>query len=165
MRIRFKLRQNLLRAVLKDLRRPHAFAGERVGFFLCRPAQGDNDDLIILAEEFQSIADDDYVRNPRAGATMGSAAIRKALQCSYNRQASMFHVHLHDHRGRPEFSRTDTHESARFVPDFWNVQPGLPHGALVLSTDSACGKCWVPESKKPIEISEFVSVGIPVRWL
>lgn len=48
---------------------------------------------------------------------------------------SMVHVHLQEHRGRPGFSRTDLSENALFVPDFWNVQPNLPHGAVVFRFD------------------------------
>lgn len=165
MKIRFKISHELLKAAFADLRRRHMFALERVGFFICRPAHRTKGGLLLLGQEFCPVADEDYVDNPKAGATMGPDAIRKALQTAYNREASMFHVHIHEHLGRPVFSTTDHRETARFVPDFWNVQRELPHGAIVLSKDSACGKCWIPGKDDPMEISEFVSVGVPMRRL
>ena len=72
---------------------------------------------------------------PSAGATIGRSGLRKALQASYMEVVSMVHVHLQEHRGRPGFSRTDLSENALFVPDFWNVQPNLPHGAVVFRFD------------------------------
>lgn len=165
MKIAFKLSAALLKTALTDLRRPHVFAGERVGFLICRPTRLRDGGLLIIAHAFAGVADADYVDDPPAVVTMGSDAIRKALQTAYSQRASMFHLHIHEHPGRPNFSTTDRRETTRFVPDFWNVQPALPHGAIVLSQDSAFGKCWIPGEKEPAAISEFVSVGIPMRKL
>src|SRR5208282_810120 len=156
MRIMFKLTKRLLEKVHARLEQSHPFAFERVGFLLCRSGRLDDGGVVILA---------DYLDDPGVGAMMGPNAIRKALQTSYNRQASMFHVHMHLHRGRPHFSGIDETESAKFVPDFWNVQPYLPHGAIVLSEDSACGKSWIPGLQAPVEISQFSVVGIPMRGI
>jgi hypothetical protein len=147
------------------LRRPHPFAYERVGFFLCRVGLLEDGGIVILTHSLYEIADEDYLDDPTAGATMGPSAIRKALQLAYNQRTSMFHVHLHCHSGRPNFSRIDSSETAKFVPDFWNVQPDIPHGAVVLSEDSACGRCWIPNREIPVDISQFGVVGIPMRKL
>ncbi len=165
MRITLKVRGDLLIAVMANLRRRHVFAAERVGFLLCRPAHLPGSGLLLLAQAFHAVADEDYLDDPTAGATMGPDAIRKALQIAYNKGASMFHVHIHEYKGKPGFSSTDSRETTRFVPDFWHVQPDLPHGAIVLSKDSAYGRCWIPGKKRPEEISEFVSVGVPMRRL
>jgi hypothetical protein len=165
MKIRFKIQGDLLKSAMANLRRRHVFAAERVGFFLCRPSHLPEDGLLILAQGFHAVADEDYLNDPKAGATMGSHAIRKALESAYNQGASMFHVHIHEHRGKPGFSSIDSRETERFVPDFWNVQPTLPHGAIVLSQDSAFGKCWIPGKVDPTDISEFISVGVPMRRL
>jgi hypothetical protein len=165
MKIIFKITQGLLISAMADLRRRHLFAAERVGFFICRPAAVPGGGLVILAGDFHSVADEDYLDDPAAGATMGPDAIRKALQLSYNQTASMFHVHIHEHKGKPRFSGVDKRETGLFVPDFWHVQPELPHGAIVLSKDSAYGMCWMPGGEKPIEITDFVSVGVPIRRL
>ena len=96
---------------------------------------------------------------------MGPSAIRKALEFALNNKAGMFHVHMHDHAGRPRFSRTDARESAKFVPDFWNVRPEMPHGALVASKNSLWGLCCYPGMSEPIEIDEFVVIGSPMVFV
>jgi hypothetical protein len=160
MKIVFKITTRLLRDLKVQLTRPHAFAAERVGFLLCRVGLLDNAGLVVLAHSLHDVADEDYLDAPTVGAMMGPDAIRKALQIAYQQQASMFHVHLHLHDGRPRFSGIDEREMAKFVPDFWNVQPDLPHGAIVFSDDSACGRCWIP-GDVPADISQFRTVGIP----
>jgi hypothetical protein len=162
MRVLFKMQDRLRREVIAALSEPHPFAAERVAFLKCRVSSGVVS-LIILAHEVHHVDDDDYLNDPSAGATMGPAAIRNALQVAYQQDTSMFHVHLHCHTGRPGFSRTDFRESALFVPDFWNVRPALPHGAIVLSEDSGWGRCWYPGHKEPTDITDFSFVGMPMR--
>lgn len=153
----FKITRRLFAAVQTDLVRRHAFASERVGWLICRVGDASDGSLIVLAHEYQPVADTDYLNDPSVGAMMGPAAIRKALQVALSQRASVFHVHLHNHRGPPRLSGTDTRETAKFVPDFWNVRPELPHGAVVLSRDAACGRCWYP-GRGPRAIEEFVIV-------
>ena len=162
MRVLFKMTARLHRDTMTALLRAHPFAAERVAFLKCRVIST-TDCLVVLSHDVHHVADDDYLDDPSAGATMGPAAIRKALQSAYHEKTAMFHVHIHEHKGKPGFSRVDSRESALFVPDFWNVQPMLPHGALVLSKDSAWGRCWYPGRREPIDISDFEFVGIPLR--
>jgi hypothetical protein len=96
---------------------------------------------------------------------MGGAAIRKALQVAYNEKASMLHVHVHEHKGQPRFSRIDLAEYPKFLPDFWKVQPSVPHGALVLSRDRAIGLIWYPGLSKPLPAYEIWSVGTRLERL
>ena len=163
MNIVFRISRDLLKIVRRDLARPHPFASERVGFLVCRLGSVGHHEVVILAQSFQSIADDDYVESDSVGAMMGSAAIRKALQIAYSDRTSMFHVHMHEHFGQPGFSLVDLRESAVFVPDFWHVCPSHPHGALVLSKDSATGLCWYPGIRHPLPIGEIVVVGAPME--
>jgi hypothetical protein len=160
--VRFKMLAALAASIRADLLRPHPFAAERVGFISCRAGRTHNG-LVILASDYQPVEDADYEYDPSVGAMMGSAAIRKALQRAYSEGTSMFHVHMHDHYGRAGFSRVDSRESARFVPDSFNVRPELPHGALVLSRDSGYGLCWPSRGRKPVAIREFVFVGWPIQ--
>jgi len=161
MRITFKITRRLFADVQVDLRRPHAFAAERVGWLRCRVADSAAGCLLVLAHDYFPVEDGDYVEDWSVGARMGSAAIRKALQLAYNTKAAMFHVHLHDHGGRTAFSRVDGRETAKFVPDFWHVRPEMPHGALVFSRDFATGRCWYPGGKV-VEVGEIVIVGAPL---
>jgi hypothetical protein len=162
MRIKFKILTALAAAIRADLLRPHFFAAERVGFISCRAGRTP-DGIVILASEYHPLEDADYIDDRSVGAMMGSDAIRKALQRAYAGGVSMFHVHLHDHPGRPGFSGVDSRESAKFVPDFFNVRPDLPHGAFVLSRDCAYGMCWCARTSRPIAIGEFVFVGSPIQ--
>lgn len=162
MKVMFKVMDRLLERVRQDLGRPHSFAAERVGFLVCEAASLAGSGTLILAHEYRPLDDQDYLDDPSVGAMMGPNAIRKALEFALNHKVGMFHVHMHCHLGRPRFSRIDERESAKFVPDFWNVRPEMPHGSLVLSKDSLCGSYWHPTVSKPIEINDFVVVGSPM---
>lgn len=163
MRIVFKISRVLLNTVRSDLARPHPFAWERVGFLAGHPGVMSNGEIVILAQSYHPVADADYVDTDSVGAMMGAGAIRKALQIALSNRVSMFHVHMHEHVGVPRFSGVDLRESAVFMPDFWHVCSSHPHGALVLSRDSAAGLCWCPGSRHPLPIEEIVVVGSPME--
>lgn len=164
MNIHFKITKPLLDAIFRDLIRPHPFAAERVGFVSCKPAFSPCG-LLILAENYHPVAEEDYLRDWHVGAMMGPTAIRKALQLAYSHENSMFHVHLHNHDGVPSFSETDFRESNIFVPDFFNVQLKLPHGALILSKDSAVARCWPTSAEAPVWVRDITFVGSPMTLL
>jgi hypothetical protein len=159
MKISFKIKDSLKQKIMADLRMPHQFAAERVGFIGCKVAGLPNNGLILLAKDYWPVSDEDYLKDFSVGAMMGPAAIRKALQVAYTENMSMFHVHLHDHRGMPKFSRVDLRESAKFIPDFWNVRPEFPHGTLVFSQNAINGLCWLPQTKQPHPITDFTVTG------
>lgn len=168
MRIEFRMTENLLDHIHNKLSLPHTFAAERVGFISCGISELPNNDLLILGESYLPVADNDYINSPKYGALMGSPAIRKALQFTYQNRRAMFHVHRHEHKGHPKFSSVDLRESAKFVPDFWKVQPRLPHGIIVLSHDSMTGLCWHPDSNKQIPIKQFSIINSQksnARWI
>lgn len=154
----FRINRTLVDQIHEDLSRPHRFAHERVGFVACKTAAL-QDGLLVLAESYRPIHDDDYEDDRTVGAMMGPGAIRKALQFAFQNPVAMFHVHRHEHRGQPGFSRTDARESAKFVPDFWKVRPSLPHGAIVLSLDGIAGSWWDPATRQIQPIDEFAILG------
>jgi hypothetical protein len=156
LKIIFRATAQFLHAVRADLARPHDFAAERVGFMSIRAAIAD-DNLILFAEGYHAVADEDYIVDPTVGAMMGQEAIRKALEISLLQPVGMFHVHMHDHVGRPRFSPIDLSEQLKFVPDFFNVRR-VPHGAIVLSHDKAAGSVWL-NAKTVTGITEFNVVG------
>jgi hypothetical protein len=164
MKIHFKITVALLDGIVGDLRRPHPFAAERAGFIGCKVSRC-LDGILVLAHTYISLPDDWYVDDQRFGCVFNSHAMREAMQFALTNDASMFHVHLHDHKGLPWFSRPDLEESRRYVPDFWNVKPMLPQGTLVLSADAAAGLCWYPRVEKPLRISTISAVGFPMRFL
>ncbi|HTK31247.1 MAG TPA: hypothetical protein VL332_04740 [Candidatus Saccharimonadaceae bacterium] len=162
MTVHLKMTRDLLGRVHDDLARPHEFALERVGFLTARPGRLQDGGLVLIAGGYLPVADEDYLDRPGYGALMGSAAIRKALQHTYNNPVGMIHVHEHLGRGRPGFSRTDEREMRKFVPDFFNARADVPHGALVLSEDSARGYCWLSRVDGPLPISRITVVGSPM---
>jgi hypothetical protein len=162
MKVRFKITTALLASIHADLRRPHGFAFERVGFILAGIAQSASG-FLILAQEYRPVADEDYLPDDSVGAMMGPEAIRKAMEWAWMNKVSVFHVHSHGGQGIPRFSTVDVRESAKFVPDFLKVAPEMIHGAIVLSDDAALGRFWVFGSGGPQGVSQFVEVGMPMR--
>ncbi len=161
MKAMFKATAGFLDDVRRDLSRPHKFAAERVGFISVRAANT-KDNLILIAQAYHPLMDEDYVDDVSVGAMMGQEAIRKALNIALLGPVGMFHVHMHEHKGRPSFSRTDLREQLKFVPDFFKVRREMPHGAIVLSHDRAVGRVWLGP-KTVIAISEFVTVAPKTR--
>lgn len=159
----FRITQGLLRDIHADLDRPHEFAAERVGFISCRQSALPNG-MAILAERYLPVDDQDYVDDPAFGAVVSSWGFRKALSLAYSDAVNIFHVHRHECFGQPGFSRADLAESRKFVPDFWKVRPGVPHGVIVLSHDSAQGLIWDPVDCLPKPIDDIMVVGMPLRW-
>jgi hypothetical protein len=161
-KISFKITSSLDRKIRYNLQTKHKFAAERVGFIACKVAEIEGDGLVILAKDYYPVADEDYIDDLSVGAMMGPAAIRKALQIAYKENMCMFHVHMHEHRGIPRFSKIDLRESAKFIPDFWNVRPKLPHGTMVFSHNAASGLCWIPEPKNILPITDITVTGSPL---
>lgn len=162
MKVHFKITQVMLEAVRSDLFRRHSFAFERVGFITCRFAMTASGALLALAHGYHPVADEDYIDDSAYGALIGSAAFRAAMQVSYTQRVGLFHIHMHGGRGRPLPSSTDLRETARFVPDFFHVQPALPHGAVILSGDSISGRVWISKGGRPQSVDRFSIVGAPL---
>jgi hypothetical protein len=117
---------------------------------------------MCLAYAYLAVADEDYIEDPAFGAVIGSGAFRKAMQVAYTQDVGLFHVHLHEHHGIPTPSGIDVRETAKFVPDFFHVRPKLPHGAIVLSSDSMSARIWLSATGKPKLVDEFLVVGSPL---
>ena len=162
MKVRFKITSALLTEIRNDLRRPHSFAHERVGF-IAAGLSGGASGLLVLAREYRPVADDEYLDDPTVGAMMGPDAIRNALQWALQDGIAIFHVHTHGGRGIPSFSGVDLRENAKFVPDFFKVAPQCAHGAIVLSDTAAHGRVWIARSRPHHHITSFVEVGVPLR--
>ena len=162
MRLEFRITSALVGRIRADLRRRHRFALERVGFISARPAATPVG-LTLLAIDYHPVADEDYLDDPSVGAMIGPAAMRKALQLAYKGDVSMLHVHMHEHAGFPAFSRVDLREYPKFVPDFFNVRPDLPHGAILLSHDEITGLIWPRRGAQPQLLDEAIKVGAPLR--
>jgi hypothetical protein len=161
MSILFRTTEPFIAHIRRDLLRPHAFAHERIGFITVRAAQG-RDHIVLLAENYHPVADEDYLDDPLVGARIGQEALRKALNLALLNPVGIFHVHMHLFPERLWFSRIDLAEQLNFVPDFFKVRPTMPHGALVLSPDSMAGRVWLTP-RDILPINEFNSVGARVK--
>jgi hypothetical protein len=139
--ITLRITDTLFAEMVGDLRRPHEFAHERVGFVFCRqsPLRSGN---LLLAYNYKPIRDDQYLEDCTVGARFDGSCIREAMQTALTEGCSVFHVHLHEHNGQPRFSGVDTREMQQVMPCFVNLRPDRLHGALILSRDSAFARVW-----------------------
>lgn len=157
MKVLFRATAELVAQVRRDLTRPHEFADERVGFLAVRATSGYGH-LVLLADRYYPVADQDYIPDFTIGARIGQDALRKALETSLVDSVGMFHVHAHDFPGKLRFSRVDLQEQENFVPDFFNVCETMPHGALVMNQAELAGRVWLSKTDiRPID--EFNTVG------
>jgi hypothetical protein len=163
MSVELRVTRQLLERVHADLSRPHPFAWERVGFICCRPAALRAGAIVLLGLDLHPVRDEDYERDDTAGAMLGSGAFRRILQFAYSNPVSVLHVHRHEQRGKPWFSDFDLSEARKYIPDFWKVRGGYPHGILVLSHDSAAGLIWMPGTGGQTRLSRVSIVGAPVQ--
>jgi len=146
-----------------DLDRPHAFAGERVGFLFTRPDECGTPTNIILAVDYWPVPDDQYVKDYSVGARIGSEAIRGAMQKSLDGSRGAFHVHKHHCHGKPGYSGDDWDGWNRLLPSFRKFLPEVCHGAVVLSLNSAAGLVWREGRKRPLPLDKISVVGFPMR--
>ena len=160
LRLTFRATGALLSEVRQDLMRAHEFAHERVGFITARAAQG-AEGLVLLAESYYPVADEDYVRDPSVGAMIGQEALRKALDLALLKGVGVFHVHMHELSHHLWFSHIDLREQVKFIPDFFTVCPQMPHGAIVLNERTAAGRVWLGPSRVT-NINAFDEVGSPM---
>jgi len=149
----------MLSAIHEDLSRPHPHAHERVGFAFANAAKMAGDTIGLYLSNYRPVEDLQYIFEPNVGALVDGDALREAMQFAYSKQLSTFHVHRHEHRGRPWFSNYDMDESGKFIPDFFHVAPRGPHGALLLSHDSATAIIWTRKDARPQLIREIVLFG------
>lgn len=159
----FKITSLLLEKIRADLRRRHSFAYERVGFISAGLSFAEEDKVLILARDYHSVEDEDYLPDLTVGALLGSEAIRKALQWSISKGNAIFHVHSHGGIGMPSFSAIDLRENSKFMLDFLKVSPELLNGALVLSNDLAAGLVVFDKNQPSVSVDRFVEVGCPIK--
>jgi hypothetical protein len=161
MSVLFRATDDFMASVRADLTRPHPFAHERVGFISVRAAQG-LEDIVLLAQDYHPVGDTEYLNDPTVGAMMGQEALRQALEIALLNPVGLFHVHMHTLPGRLWFSQIDLREQQRYVPDFFKVRAGMPHGAIVLSPYSAAGRAWLGPDEIT-RIAEFNVVGARMK--
>lgn len=94
MKLLFRMNWSLRRAALEDLDRPHKFALERIRFVSIRAA-ATSSELMIIAESYASVADENYVRDAKVGARINGVStfadtaefLRQARLISLNQES------------------------------------------------------------------------------
>jgi hypothetical protein len=160
--IQMRMTAALERAIQKDLKRPHKFAHERVGFLRVGLSVYE-DHVILLARDYCPVDDEHYIDDPKVGAMIGPTAMYLAMKWAFETDFALFHIHAHGGVGVPDFSGVDVRESNKFVPDFFKVRPDRPHGAIVLSSTHARGRVWLTEDSSPQSIDCFNIVGAQLK--
>jgi hypothetical protein len=138
-RVCIRIPAEIYKAVFADLRRPHPFAAERVGFLSASYKRYQKNEAIITITEYHTVPDDHYIRDSSVGAKINGDAIRACMQRIINTKKGCFHVHLHEHRSRPSPSPTDQNGLPPLVQSFFNVNPKFANGFLIFSKDSFYG--------------------------
>jgi hypothetical protein len=157
MPIIIQLPRVLYQGVLADLRRPHAHAAERIGFLFGRLTSGDQQ--LIVMRRYVPVQDEHYVVDDSVGARINGDAIRAAMQGVLDMGDGVFHTHIHEWPGQPEFSLTDEDELPNLIPAFRAVEPTQATGLFLLSPDSAIADVWLPGAWGPEPATRISIVG------
>lgn len=164
MKIHIKLTGALHADILRDLKRPHPFAAERVGFVFGRVGSL-MDGRLVLLSRYHPIPDDQYVEDHTVGVRIGTEALTWAMQAVYHGRPAregIFHIHLHGHRGETGMSETDQREIPRLIPGFQSVGRNTAHGIIILSLDHGSGWVWMPGVIEPADASRVSVIGAPI---
>lgn len=164
-RIRIKIPRQIHLRMLEDLKRPHPFAYERVGFLFTKSKQLADNTILVLATAYVPVDDEDYIEDNSVGAKINSTAIRKSMQRILENKCGCFHVHLHEHTGPPSPSYTDREGLPGVAESFSNVASKQVNGILILSRNSFYVSVKINE-KEQFYTPEFISVtGYPMSLI
>lgn len=152
-------------AMMNDLRRPHPFASERVGFFSTGLSQSSKNDKIVTITGYHTVADSDYINDPLVGAKISSNSIREAMQRIISTGKGCLHVHLHNHTGQPSPSYTDLKSLSELSKAFHNADPATASGYIIFSYNSSFCSLNTEVEYFPIEVSQATVVGYPLLAL
>ncbi len=166
MKVRIRISKKLYEAVLTDLRRPHLFAAERVGFLSAHLGRVSESEMVILLTAYISVPDDLYIEDYTVGARINSEAIRRAMQTVLDTGQSLYHVHLHDWTGSPGLSLTDQSEIPPIVKSLHNVGgASIPHGLIVFSRNKAYALTSFSKEEEMVSARRISVVGHPFSFL
>jgi hypothetical protein len=148
------IQQKILDEMRRDLRRPHPFAAERVGFIFIQNAK----DSILEVKGFMTVPDEFYINNPLVGASISHQAISSAMMRAFQTKEGILQVHEHGGRGTPGFSRTDIHSHPDFLQSFQNSNKKGIHGFLLLSEDRMLTRYWVTGQENYVDSTHFAII-------
>lgn len=166
--VMIKLSGQLHDEIQQDLLRRHPFACERVGFVLGRTVAIGGKGQLILLTRYLQIPDDEYLPDRRVSARIGTAAITRGARAAYHgraRNEGVFHVHIHDHSGRPRMSPTDARDIPEIVRGFRSIGQTASHGIVLLSRNSAAAWTWLARKTQPELAAQVMVIDNPLRLL
>ncbi|MBK7763323.1 MAG: hypothetical protein IPI46_08105 [Bacteroidetes bacterium] len=144
-KIYIRIPERLLEAILEDLRRPHDYAYERVGFCYGRSVKTSETDWLIILNDYKPVKDENYIETNQVGARINSKAITEGFQFAYTNKMSLFHIHLQDFDGGlPEFSFDDLLSGNELMESITSFVTSQVHGLIVLSNNSFNALSIVP---------------------
>ena len=166
MKVDLRIPGALYTEALADLRRPHAFAAERVGFFTVAMGRLSASHLMLLAKRYSPVLDEHYIDDPYAGARINADAIRASLQRILDDGDGQLHVHIHEHRGMPMPSGMDAREMPPLLRSMAVTNAACAHGALIFSQNGAWAEVLAsgPDGQL-IEVDTITVVGFPLLFL
>ena len=146
--------------ILTDLRRPHQFALERVGFCTVRQSFTENR-VILLIDGYFPVADEHYIYDSHIGARIGEPALTKAIHLAYHGRGSntgVFHVHLHDHLGVTGLSREDKSSIPKVVNGLQQINCDASHGLIIFSANHAHAQLLLPNEEQltPVDVVSVI---------
>lgn len=161
-----KIPKGLFNKMLDDLKRPHAFALERIGFISTKHKKLSNGSVIIFGVDYFSVDDENYIDDDEVGARINSTAIRIAMQMVLDSGNGCFHVHFHVLSfGIPEFSDIDFVDNPEIVKSFTYVNRSQVHGMLVLGNNASNAMVKIPGDETELTtVSKIVVVGYPMNF-
>jgi hypothetical protein len=160
--VRLRIPRSIYDDIRRDLRRPHEFAAERVGFAEVRLGIGEGEERLVIVAGYAPVADENYINDPMSGARIDGTAIRKAMTTILQKHIGLFHVHLHDFPGLPRLGQMDKREIPRLVKTFRSTGPSHAHGILLLSEDAFSAWVWLPGEVSPVTPTKATVVGMPL---
>lgn len=164
MTVTIRLLGSILDTVRRDFARRHPFAAERVGFLYSRIGNAGGSELLSIPFEYAPIGDDEYIDDPRFGATFGASVHRRNLQRALQDKLGVIHVHQHHHAGTPGFSTVDLETIHAAIPSLKAVSPTEVHGAILLSNDRLNALLWLPGHAAPAKSARLAIVARPIRF-
>jgi len=156
--IQLRTPQSIHQEMRSDLRRPHPFAFERVGYVFTKPAGVS----VLVVTGYESIPDQFYIKDSSVGARIDHRAIALAMKRADKNKEGILHSHIHNKSGLPIFSRDDRADHPNFLRSFRNASPGMTHGFLLLSADKMMARVWPPQHESPIDIFRYTIVNLPL---
>jgi len=133
--VKLKIPRELFEKALVDLKRPHRFACERVGFFSTRCSRGPSI-TIVHCIDYHSLSDDHYIEDNFVGVRIGSSAITEAMSRCASNKVGQLHVHYHGGHGVPRPSHDDCRELPLLARSLRHVDAEQAQGWAILSADN-----------------------------